>query len=672
MFDRIFRGRIAARMFLAVVACGAVAALSATPTSHAGTADSKTELPADRGVMQRVADFTLKDVTTDRPVSLYSYVGKKAIVLVFLGTDCPVGNLYVPRLIELNRAYRKKGVIFLGINSNAHETQEQVARFVRETGIDFPVLKDLQNKVSDTVLAERTCETLVLDGFGRIRYRGAIDDQYAQGKSKEKPDHTYVKEALDAIVANGNVKLTGTRVAGCLLDRVDPKPVEAAKAPRVRAPSPEVNARYEEREHDKSIKLGAVTYASDAARIIQDKCQSCHRPGQVGPFSLLSYDDARKHSAMIREVVDERRMPPWHADPRYGHFANDRSLSARERATLLAWVDQGTPLGDPKDMPAPRTFAEGWTIGKPDVVFEIPETYYVPAQGVVAYVHFLIPTNFKEDMWIQAAEAVPGDPSVVHHIVIFLMDRSGGVRRGPGEHFCGYAPGDLPTVLPEGTAKRIPAGSNLLFQVHYTPNGRVRTDRSRVGMIFSKTKPTRQSYTIGIANPDLMLPPERDNVAVSSAALLTSDARLVSFMPHMHLRGKDFKYTITRPGESPQVVLSVPTYDFGWQTFYVLDQPMNLPKGTRIDCEAHFDNSSNNPYNPDPTKLVRWGEQTFEEMMIGYVDVDVPVGSPPPIEKTELRPAAVRIGQSALQSIRRATTGGGRVTGSNTRKPESR
>ena len=255
------------------------------------------------------------------------------------------------------------------------------------------------------------------------------------------------------------------------------------------------------------VKVGAVSYASDVARIIQNRCQSCHRPGQVGPFSLLSYDDARKHSAMIREVVEERRMPPWHADPRYGHFVNDRRLSARERATLLAWVDQGTPLGDIKDMPPDRKYPEGWTIGKPDVVFEIPETYYVPAQGAVAYVHFVVPTNFKEDMWIQAAEAVPGDPSVVHHIVVFLLDQSSrGPRRGPGEHFCGYAPGDLPTVLPEGTAKRIPAGANLLIQVHYTPNGRVRSDRSRVGMIFAKTKPTRQSYTIGIANPDLMLP----------------------------------------------------------------------------------------------------------------------------------------------------------------------
>ncbi len=197
----------------------------------------------------------------------------------------------------------------------------------------------------------------------------------------------------------------------------------------------------------------------------------------------------------------------------------------------------------------------------------------MPAQGVVAYVHFLIPTNFKEDMWIQAAEAVPGDPSVVHHIVVFLMDRRRTARdAGRASTSAAMLRATCPTVLPEGTAKRIPAGANLIFQVHYTPNGRVRTDRSRVGLIFSKTKPTRQSYTIGIANPDLMLPPERDNVAVSSAAVLTSDARLVSFMPHMHLRGKDFKYTITRPGESPQVVLSVPAYDFGWQTFYVLDR----------------------------------------------------------------------------------------------------
>jgi peroxiredoxin/mono/diheme cytochrome c family protein len=670
MFSRRVPSYLIAAML--AVAWAAVALLPTGRTAQAGPTDSRSELPLGRGLNQRVSDFTLKNVALDRPVSLYSFVGKKAIVLVFLGTDCPIGNLYVPRLIELNRAYHNKGVVFLGINSNAHETEQDIAKYVRETGIDFPVLKDPQNTVSDSVLVERTCEVLLLDGFGRIRYRGAIDDQYAQGKSKSNPQQTYLRDALDALLASREIKVPATRVAGCLLDRVDPKPVESTKAPRVRAAAPALSAAMETRDQEHPVKVGAVTYAADVSRVIQEKCQSCHRPNQVGPFSLLSYDDARKHSAMIREVVDDRRMPPWHADPRYGHFSNDRSLTAKERATLLAWVDQGTPLGDLKDLPAPRTFPQGWSIGQPDIVFELPETYYVPAQGVVSYVYFRIPTNFKEDRWIQAAEAVPGDPSVVHHIVVYLMDRSRGGPgrgRGPGEHFCGYAPGDLGTILPEGTAKKIPAGAELILQVHYTPNGRVRTDRSKVGFIFAKTKPARQAYTIGIANPDLMLPAERDDIAVSSQIVLPQDMRLVSFMPHMHLRGKDFKYTITKPGEAPQVVLSVPAYDFGWQTYYVLKEPILLPKETLIDCLAHFDNSSNNPYNPDPKKMVRWGEQTFEEMMIGYVDLDVPVGSPP-IDGSELRPASIRATQTAIQALRKMT--GGSNAGPNQTKPAAK
>jgi thiol-disulfide isomerase/thioredoxin len=615
-------------------------------------------LPLDRGLNQRVADFVLKDVATDRPLALYSFVGKKAIVLVFLGTDCPVGQLYVPRLIELNQAYRGKGVIFLGINSNAHETQQDVARFVKETSIDFPVLKDLQNKVSDTVLAERTCEVVLLDGFGRIRYRGAIDDQYVQGKSKDHAQHNYLRDGLDALLADRPIKVTATAVAGCLLDRVEPVAAEPVKAPRVRAAAAGIAAAKRGTQKEPSGAAN-LTFARDVSRIVQDKCQTCHRPGQVAPFSLLSYDDVRKHSAMIREVVDSYRMPPWHADPRYGHFRNDRSLSPDQRATLLAWLDQGAPLGDPKDLPPTKSFQQGWSIGQPDVVFEIPEPYYVPAQGVVAYVHFRVPTHFTEDKWVQAAEAVPGDPLVVHHIVVFVRDpsRAGGRGRGPGDFFCGYAPGDLHTVLPEGTAKRIPAGSELIFQLHYTPNGRLRTDRSKVGFVFAKAKPKREAFTIGIANPDLMIPARRDNVAVSSSMELPRDVRLLSFMPHMHLRGKDFQYTITRPGESPQVALSVPAYDFGWQTYYLLDEPMLLPKGSRVDCLAHFDNSETNPYNPDASQLVRWGEQTFEEMMIGYVDLDIPVGTPP-LVGSELRPAAVRAGQNAIQALRRLTGAG--------------
>jgi len=656
----MFRSPISIRLLMFSLVLGLIFATPAYRAALAGQTDPQPELPLDRGLMQRLSNFTLNDVKSGRTHTLYGYQGRKAIVLVFLGNDCPVGNLYVPRVIELEKEFRKQGVVFLGVNSNAHETANDVAHFVGERGITFPVLKDPANLVADSALIERTCEVVVLDGFARIRYRGAIDDQYQQGKAKDSPDHNYLRDALTSILANQPVKVTGTKVAGCLLDRAPLKPVEQVKGPRIRGAAPEVARVLEARAKIHPIEVGKVSYAANVAEIVQNKCQTCHRPGQVGPFSLLTYDDARKHSAMIGEVVADRRMPPWHADPRYGHFVNDRSLSAQERATLLAWVDQGSPLGDMNKLPAPRAFAEGWTIGKPDVVFELPETYFVPAQGVVSYVYFRVPTNFKEDKWVQAAEALPGDRSVVHHIIVYVNDNSRG-RGAPGErrrpmHFTGYAPGDAPSVFPEGSAKRIPAGADLLFQVHYTPIGRVRTDRSRLGLVFSKTKPTREAFTIGIANPDLLLPARADNIAVASSLVLSGNARLLSLFPHMHLRGKDFKFTITKPNESPQVLLSVPTYDFGWQTYYVLSEPMNLPKGTRVDCLAHFDNSPSNPYNPDATKMVRWGEQTFEEMMIGYLDMDVPIGEPV-LNGTDFLPTAERATIATFQALRRMVGG---------------
>jgi peroxiredoxin len=656
----MFRSLLGIRLLILLFVIAFNAALPMARAVGADKTDANQALPINRGLMQRLSNFSLKDVKSKRTHTLYGYQGRKAIVLVFLGNDCPVGNLYVPRLIEFEREFRNQGVVFLGVNSNAHETDQDVARFVTERGISFPVLKDPENQVADAALVERTCEVIALDGFARIRYRGAIDDQYQQGKAKDAPDHTYLRDALKALLANQPVKVPATKVAGCLLDRAPLKPVAQVNAPRIRPAAPEVARVLAALDKEHPIEVGKVSYAANVAEIIQTKCQNCHRPGQVGPFSLLTYDDARKHSAMIREVVDERRMPPWHADPRYGHFVNDRSLSAQERATLLGWVDQGTPLGDPKQLPPPRTFQEGWTIGKPDVVFELPETYYVPAQGVVSYVYFRVPTNFKEDMWVQAAEALPGDRSVVHHIIVYVNDNS-RARGVPGErrrpmHFTGYAPGDAPSVFPPGTAKRIPAGADLLFQVHYTPIGRVKTDRSKLGLVFAKTKPTREAFTIGIANPDLLIPARANKVAVASSLILSSNARLLSLFPHMHLRGKDFKFTITKPSESPAIALSVPAYDFGWQTYYVLAEPMELPKGTKVDCLAHFDNSESNPYNPDPTKMVRWGEQTFEEMMIGYLDMDVPVGQPV-LNGTDFLPTAERATMATFQVLRKFVGG---------------
>ena len=596
--------------------CWVLLALAAT----AGT--SADELPADRAIGQRMPNFTLKDVTTGQPVSLYGYRGKRALVLVFTGTDCPVGDLYAPRLAELNQAYQDKGVVFLAVNSNARETVEEVARHAKEHGIGFPVLKDKDNLVADLALAERTCETIVLDGLATVRYRGAIDDQYGQGTRKDAPTHAYLRDALDALLAGKPVEARATAVAGCLIDRVETKPANRAdNAPRVRPAAPEILAALKETEGADAVKVGPVTYAKDVAPIVQAKCQACHRPAQAGPFALLTYDDARRHAAMIREVVDDRRMPPWHADPRYGHFQHDRSLAPKDRATLLAWVDQGTPLGDPKDLPPAKTFPEGWAIGMPDAVFEIPENYAVPAQGTIDYVYMRVPTGFSEDKWVQAAEARPGDRSVVHHIIVYVDPHGkGGPRQRQQGHLCGYAPGDMPSVYPLGAAKKIPAGSDLIFQIHYTPNGKPKVDRSKVGLIFAKAPVEHEAHTHGIAQQRFVIPPGADNHEVRSSFTVPRDVHLLSFMPHMHLRGKSFEYKVTVPDGKPETLLSVPAYDFGWQSYYILDKPLALPKGTKIDCTAHFDNSSRNPYNPDPEKAVAWGDQTYQEMMIGYID----------------------------------------------------
>jgi hypothetical protein len=392
--------------------------------------------------------------------------------------------------------------------------------------------------------------------------------------------------------------------------------------PRVRPVPDRIVSEFAANESQ--VAVGPVTYASDVATILRDRCQSCHRPGQVAPLSLLTYDQARRWAGPIREAVESRRMPPWHADPRIGHFLNDRSLSPRERATLLAWIDQETPLGDPKELPPQKSFPKGWTIGKPDLVLTMAKPYEVVAEGVLSYQRFRVATGFTEDHWIQAAEAQPGNRAVVHHICVFLTDdRPKGDRLSDEyrELVC-YAPGDLPSIFPPGSAKHLPAGATLDIEVHYTPIGTVQSDQSSVGLIFARGPITRRAFTKGISQKDFTIPPGAANHEVRSSYLFANDSRLLSLMPHMHLRGKDFRYTATYPDGRTEVLLSVPAYDFGWQSVYRLVEPKPMPAGTRIDCLAHFDNSAANPANPDPSIAVRWGEQTFDEMMIGFIDFD--------------------------------------------------
>ncbi|ADV62837.1 alkyl hydroperoxide reductase/thiol specific antioxidant/Mal allergen [Isosphaera pallida ATCC 43644] len=369
--------------------------------------------------------------------------------------------------------------------------------------------------------------------------------------------------------------------------------------------------------------VASLTYANDIAPIVQAKCQTCHRTGGVAPFGLTSFAQVKRWSAMIAEVVEQGRMPPWHANPAYGSFANDRSLTADQKRTLLSWIKQGCAPGDLDQAPPNPVFPGEWSIGTPDLVLTMPEPYKIKANGTMPYQWAAIPTGFTEDRWIESIEVKPGNKAVVHHVLVFV-GRPGALRdqgRDPtSRQLGGYVPGDVNIRFPEGVAKKIPAGSTLLLQLHYTPNGKATTDQTSVGLIFAKQPPKYEAKTHGIFQTRFEIPPHASNHEVVKTYRVPADVKLLSLWPHMHLRGKDFRFTFRFPDGREEILLDVPSYDFAWQTVYQLKEPRLIPAGTVIECVAHFDNSENNPANPDPNATVRWGEQTDDEMMIGYLD----------------------------------------------------
>ncbi len=372
-----------------------------------------------------------------------------------------------------------------------------------------------------------------------------------------------------------------------------------------------------------SDENSAPTFSKEIAPIFYKNCVECHRPGEIAPMSLMTYKEVRPWAKSIREKVINREMPPWHADPAHGEWTNDKRLSQKEIDTIVAWIGSGAKEGNPKDLPPMPQFAKGWQIGEPDIVFNMPEEFSVPAEGTVPYIYFTVPTNFKEDKYIAAMEARAGDLSVVHHIVIYVRDPN-EKRRGRQDIGTGLlgalSPGNTPFIAQPGTAKLIKAGSNLLFQMHYTPSGKATKDRSFVGLKFAKGPVEKVITTTASWDARFEIPPNAGNHEVSANWVADEDIEIVSFMPHMHLRGKDYLYRVVYPDGRSEVLLSVPNYDFGWQVYYYPKKPIRLPKGTKIETIAHYDNSTRNPQNPDPTKPVRFGEQTWEEMMNGFFD----------------------------------------------------
>jgi len=407
-------------------------------------------------------------------------------------------------------------------------------------------------------------------------------------------------------------------------------------------------------------ELKGVTYNQDIAQIINDKCVNCHRVGEVGPMPLQNYQQVAAFVTPIEFAVKAKRMPPWHADASIGKFANDRSLTKDEYQKLLAWIDQDYPEGTGKS--PVRTYTEGWQIGKPDIEFTIPDPVIIPKRGEIDYQYQIVPTNFTEDKWIIAAEVRPEQNGHAHHVTVSVLPnneqiipatemgihcpqfalspqaekhnaelRSQGHSTAhiDGEFLVGWGVGIQFIKLPEGAAIRIPAGSKLVFQLHYVTNGVATVDAStKIGLTFANQKITRQVHTLKISNQQFVIPPKAKNHEASACYTLTKPVTLVDLMPHMHLRGKDFRYNVTLPDGTIQKLLYVPHYDFDWQTIYRLAKPLQLPAGSKLNVLAHFDNSASNPHNPNPEQEVYFGEQTDDEMLLGYAVVMSDISNP--------------------------------------------
>ena len=389
------------------------------------------------------------------------------------------------------------------------------------------------------------------------------------------------------------------------------------------------------------------TFYKDVLPIVQQHCQTCHRAGEIAPMPLETYTQTAKYANAMKFMTSTKVMPPWFADPRYGHFSNDPSLTSEQIATIASWADAGAPAGDPKDAHRPRHWAQGWNIPEPDLVIQMPKPISLPAHGDVEYTYEIVPTGFTEDKWIQASEIRPSRRDHVHHAVVYVRPPSSKwLRNAPiGRPFTSedmtseqdlrdalftdsdmllvYAPGSSPDQWPDGMAKCVPAGSDLVFQMHYTTNGRSASDQTAIGIVFAKEAPKQRVLTLQLTNHSFVIPPEADNFRVEVFGTLPNDATLLSFFPHMHLRGKRFEYDIVNPDGSIETLLRV-NYHFHWQMSYRLAEPRFLKAGTKLQAVAWFDNSRNNPHNPDPEQTVRWGGQTYDEMMVGFFDLAVP------------------------------------------------
>ncbi len=541
--------------------------------------------------------FQLPDVEGNL-VRLEKQENRHLTVICFLGTECPLARLYAARLNEMNEAF--PDVDLVGMCSNQQDSLEDLIAYRDKYKINFALIKDRNNIVADQFQAQRTPEVFLLDQDLDICYRGRIDDQYQPGVAKSKTTRDDLKIAITEFLAGSNITMDSTEPYGCLIGRI-----KKASDPN-----------------------SEITFSNQISRILQNHCSECHQDGQIGPMSLTDYDEIVGWADMIQEVVDENRMPPWHADPKHGQFVNERRMSKAEKQMLRDWVEAGTPLGDKTQLPPepPIVATSKWRLPKePDAVFEMrAKPFTVPAEGTVDYQYFVVDPGFKEDKWVTAAEILPGDRSILHHSIVFVRPPDGETFRGIG-WLAAYVPGQsAPTYNPK-FGRRIPAGSKLVFQQHYTPTGNQKNDITRIGMVFGdENKIENEVFTLVAVDQEFVIPPGASNHLVRAEfPWIPKRGNLLGFSPHMHYRGKSFELTAEKI-EGTETLLHVPHYDFNWQHIYQLQTPIPLDQIKSIRFTAGFDNSSKNPFNPDPKQTVTWGDQTWEEMAVAFAIVSQP------------------------------------------------
>ncbi len=586
----------AALLFTAVAFAGKVEPPKPQPASHAGVGRLAPDLS---GKAVDGSAFKLSDALKKQ----------KAAVIVVTSTTCPISKKYLPSVAALEKEYAAKGVAFVLVGAIQTDTADDLKALPTKAGTKAPVLHDTDGTLCKALGANTTADVFVIDSARTIKYHGALDDQYGLGYSLDAPKHQYAKAAIDAVLAGDDAPMPATTAPGCTLD------LEDVKLPATDKP----------------------TYHREISRLVAQNCQECHRKGGAGPFTLDTLADLKAHKGMVKKVVEDGTMPVWHAaatgkagEPRV--FKNDRSLPETDKAALLAWLADGLPEGEKADAPLPRRFSDEWGIGKPDLIVQIPAANKVKATGIMDYIDVTVDTDLTEEKWVTAAEIQPTDKSVVHHVLCFSLPpkKKGDIefkQRGEEQgYFAAYVPGNSRQILPEGFGRRLQKGGRVKFQIHYTPNGTATEDQVRIGFKFAPARPANEVNVFPLGTPAISIPPGADDHKEVAEFKLPFDTVLTAFSPHMHVRGKAARYEYdlidpkTKKVTETKLLLDIPHYDFNWQLRYELAEPVSVPAGNTLRYIAWYDNSAKNPANPDPKKKVKWGPQTTDEMMLGYIE----------------------------------------------------